>query len=194
MPGLVLGKGQPRLRRVDRRAARRRCRPPPRSSRRTRHSRRRPARAGGAAARGDSACPSALNWAARPARASPARGRRTSTSAARDRDRADPVERVTASRHNRASRRSAEIAGWVSSASPTTSGGTWPMRVDQQALADDLAAEREQRAAPVQSAGMICSPSSQRDGQQHRRAEQAGEEQQRQRLRAAPRARSTTIR
>ena len=98
----------------------------------------------------------------------------------RDRRRAEPVERRTASRHRRASRRSAEIAGWVSRVEADHQRRQRADRIDQQALADHLAAEREdEHEGPVGGDDLLAERK--RERQQHDRPERAGQEQQRQR-------------
>ena len=132
-----------------------------RSSRRTRHFRR------PASARRTRICSSGVSSAMPPQLALCGRARASATStsataiatAPTQSSSGQPLAIIRASR-------AAPSAGWVSSASPTTSGGT-AERVDQQPLADDLAARaRAANRRPVGGDDLLAGD--ERDRQQHR--------------------------
>ena len=121
---LGLGHGEPRLHRVDAELRRGRVDRLRGSSRRTPHFRRPRAPAGGEVVRGDSAVPSALNWAARRRSQAPL-GQAHQHQRGGDRDRADDVGQLTGSRDRRASRpRPTSPAGSAGRGRPPTAAAS----------------------------------------------------------------------
>ena len=176
--GLALRHGEPRLDGIDSELPRGRIDRGLETSRRTRRSRRPRARGGGEASRGDSGRP----WRSTgrlAARAQPPIGQAHEDQRRRDGERAHPVERrqrlaIDEPADQRRNRRLGEKV------SPTTSGDKVADGIDEQALAEDLAASAKMRTK-VQSAGMTCSPStSDREAASPR--QKRSREQQRKRL------------
>ena len=155
------------------RVASRPNRPPPRSSRRTPHSRRRASASSRAQLfEADSASSMAPQLGCAQASAQPPRAA-AGPAPARRRSRPRRSSRAaTASRHRPSSRRRPRSPAGSASVRPTTSGDSVADRVDQQALADHLAAEREEQdEGPVVRNDPLAEQ--QREREKHQRARRA---------------------